>query len=115
MTKVDLAEIIALEHRISKAQAMRIVETFIFVARETVAAGDTLSLRGLGTFRAVQAGARVGLNPRTGERVAIEAVRRPKFLAGRALRKAVRLGNAHKNSEEVAHQAFSCHANARKI
>ena len=98
MTNVEMAEIIALRHGLSKKQAMRIVRTFIGVVREGVAAGCTISLRGLGTFRAVRAGARIGQNPRTRERVTIDAILRPKFIAGHALRHAVRLGSARTSS-----------------
>jgi DNA-binding protein HU-beta len=90
MTKEELAEIIAREHGLTKARARRIVRTLVVVVRETVAAGDSVCLQGLGTFGAVQARARVGQNPRTGERVAIAAARRPRFIAGRALCRAVR-------------------------
>jgi DNA-binding protein HU-beta len=115
MTKVDLAEIIALQHGISKVQATRIVQTFICIVRETMAAGGTLYLSGLGTFRAVRAGARVGLNPRTGERVTIEAIQRPRFIAGRALRHAVRAGSGLSGHGQTAYRPFSSHAHPRKV
>jgi DNA-binding protein HU-beta len=114
MTKVDLAEIIAREHGISKVQATRIVQTFICVVREAMAAGETISLRGLGTFRTVRAGARVGLNPRTGERVTIDAIHRPRFIAGRALRHAVRSGSGLSGDAQTAYRPFSSHAHPRK-
>lgn len=115
MTKEELAEIIAREQGLTKAQARRIVRTFISVVRETMAAGETVSLQGLGTFGIVLAGARVGQNPRTGERVAIAAIRRPRFNAGRALRHAVRMGSEPSAGGRTAYPPISSDAHPRKV
>lgn len=54
-----------------------------------VAAGETVSLPGLGKLTSVERAGRTGRNPRTGEEVSIPARRVPVFRAGKALRDTV--------------------------
>ncbi|MBW1859889.1 MAG: HU family DNA-binding protein [Deltaproteobacteria bacterium] len=52
--------------------------------------GDAVSLIGFGTFKVADRKARKGRNPRTGEEIDIAARRVPKFVAGKALKEAVK-------------------------
>ena len=51
---------------------------------------DPVSLIGFGTFKVVERKARKGRNPQTGEAIDIAASKVPKFVAGKALKEAVK-------------------------
>ncbi|MFH1349497.1 MAG: HU family DNA-binding protein [Pseudomonadota bacterium] len=51
---------------------------------------DTVTLVGFGTFKVNKTKARKGRNPRTGEGIKIKAKNVPKFVAGKALKDAVK-------------------------
>ncbi len=51
---------------------------------------DTVTLVGFGTFKVDRRKARKGRNPQTGEEIKIKAKRVPKFVAGKALKEAVK-------------------------
>jgi DNA-binding protein HU-beta len=90
MIKEELIERVAAAHHLPKSTVRAIMRTLLQTVTEAVAAGDRVVLIGFGSFEAPRAAARVGRNPRTGERVTIHAGRRPRFLAGRRFRDAVR-------------------------
>ena len=48
-----------------------------------------MSITGFGKFSVVKRAARVGVNPRTGEKVKIKASKAPKFTAGASLKQSV--------------------------
>ena len=52
--------------------------------------GDSVSLIGFGTFKVADRKARQGRNPQTGEEMYIAASKVPKFVAGKALKDAVK-------------------------
>ena len=52
--------------------------------------GDSVSLIGFGTFKVTERKARKGRNPQTGEEIYIAASKVPKFVAGKALKEAVK-------------------------
>lgn len=66
-----------------------VLEAFELVVTETLTAGDHVRLSGFGTFSTRQRAARLGVNPRTLERVEIPAARVVKFTPGSELRAAV--------------------------
>ena len=51
---------------------------------------DTVTLVGFGTFKVDRRKARKGRNPQTGEEIKIKARKVPKFVAGKALKDAVK-------------------------
>ena len=53
---------------------------------EALSGGDRVELRGFGAFSVKQRDARIGRNPRTGERVEVEEKRVPFFKTGKDLR-----------------------------
>ena len=89
MNKTELVESIATEADISKAAATRVLETVIETITKTVAAGDSVSLIGFGSFKAANRAAREGKNPKTGEKMKIAATTVPKFTAGASFKAAV--------------------------
>ena len=52
--------------------------------------GDAVTLIGFGTFKMVERKARKGRNPQKGEEIYIAASKAPKFVAGKALKEAVK-------------------------
>lgn len=74
----------------TKADAERAVEAMVDSIVSTLAAGEEVSIAGLGIFEAKMRAARTGRNPRTGETLQIAAMRVPKFRAGKALKDAVK-------------------------
>lgn len=62
------------------------IKVLLGVLRDALVAGERVALPGLGTFFVVIRPARVGRNPRTGERIALPARARIRFKAGAALR-----------------------------
>lgn len=82
MNRLDLVDRIAERNGISKAEADRVVVTVFEEIMSAVTMGDSVTLIGFGTFRAVESAPRTGRNPSTGEAIRIPSVRKPKFVAG---------------------------------
>jgi DNA-binding protein HU-beta len=51
--------------------------------------GEEVAITGFGTFRIAKRAARMGVNPKTGEKIQIKASTKPKFRAGKLLKEAV--------------------------
>ncbi len=82
MNRLELVDRIAIRNGISKAEADRIVVSVFEEIMSAVTTGDSVTLIGFGTFRAVESAPRTGRNPSTGEAIRIPSVRKPKFIAG---------------------------------
>jgi len=52
--------------------------------------GDEVAIAGFGSFKVAHRAARMGVNPKTGEKIQIAATKAPKFKAGKALKDAVK-------------------------
>ena len=74
----------------SKKQARDAVECVLETISKRLKKGDAVTLVGFGTFKVNQRKARQGRNPLTGESIKIKAARVPKFVAGKALKEAVK-------------------------
>ena len=86
MTKAELVDMVAARLQLTKRQTDTIVDLFLQCITEALQAGDTVELRGFGSFRLRSRQARVGRNPKTGAVVQIPAKQVPLFTAGNALR-----------------------------
>jgi DNA-binding protein HU-beta len=89
MNKSELINSVADTADISKAQAGKAVDAVIESIKEALAQNDSVTLIGFGTFMVRERAARVGRNPRTGERLDIKAANVPVFKPGKALKDAV--------------------------
>ena len=89
MNKKEFVAAIAEKAEVSKKDAEKIVEAFTAVVAEELAKGEKVQLVGFGTFEVRERAARTGINPRTKEKISIEATKVPAFKAGRALKDAV--------------------------
>ena len=66
MIKADLVNQIAKEMNLSKQEAEAGVNIFFQTIKDAITRGEEIELRGFGSFRFRQRGARSGRNPRTG-------------------------------------------------
>jgi len=73
----------------TKKQATLAVETVFDTIVKTMARGEEVAITGFGTFRVANRAARIGVNPKTGEKIQIKASIKPKFRAGKLLKEAV--------------------------
>ncbi len=89
MTRQDLIDAIAEAAEIKKTQADAALRAFEDAVSNTLKKGGSVSLVGFGTFEPRKRAARIGLNPRTGEKVKIAAKTVPAFKAGKKLRDTV--------------------------
>mgnify|MGYP003590022970 FL=1 len=90
MNKTELVDAIAAKADMSKAQAKVALEEILNSITETLKQGDQVQLVGFGTFKVNHRAGRVGRNPRTGEDITIEPSNVPAFVAGKALKDAVK-------------------------
>jgi DNA-binding protein HU-beta len=86
MTKAELVAEIAKKSKLSKADAERVINSFVDVAKKTLKKEGRLALAGFGTFVVSKRKARKGRNPRTGETIKIKASKVVRFKAGKALK-----------------------------
>ena len=89
MNKSELIDAIAEEAGLTKADAAKALDAVTGAIVAAVAAGDSVSLIGFGTFKASARAAREGKNPKTGEKLSIAATTVPKFSAGSNFKAAV--------------------------
>ncbi len=89
MTKKDLIKKVAKDADISKAQAKNALEAFLASTTKTLQEGRYLILPGFGSFTTKRRAARVGRNPRTGEKLVIPARRVVKFRPGKKLSESI--------------------------
>jgi DNA-binding protein HU-beta len=89
MNKTELIEKIATAAGMTKADAGRALSATVDSIVAAVAAGDTVSLIGFGSFKTSARAARMGKNPRTGEAIQIAAATLPRFSAGAGFKAAV--------------------------
>ncbi len=89
MTKQDFVDAVAGKANLTKRDAASAVDAFLDVVTDTLSSGDTVTFTGFGKFHTTKRAARMGVNPRTGAPVHIQAATVPKFSAGSQLKKAV--------------------------
>lgn len=89
MNKKELVAAIAAKAELSQKDAAKAVDAFICTIEEELKKGEKVALVGFGTFEVSERASRTGRNPRTGEEIAIEAAKAPKFKAGRAFKDAI--------------------------
>jgi integration host factor beta subunit len=93
MTKAEIVEHIAQTTGLTKTDTSLVVEGMIETLKKALIEGDTVEIRGFGTFRIKQRAARRARNPRTGEPVDIPAKYVPTFKPSRELKDAVTVRN----------------------
>lgn len=74
----------------TKKEAQTAVDRVLSSITSALRRGDAVTLVGFGTFKVQERKARTGRNPQTGAPMHIAARKVPKFVAGKALKDAVR-------------------------
>ena len=87
--KKELINAIALATKKTKKDSKVIADALIKVMKTELSNGGSIKLVNFGTFTVVERKARVGRNPRTGEKLNIPAKRVVKFTVGKALKESV--------------------------
>ena len=85
MNKTELVNAIAEKANLSKVDAKNALDAALNAVAEALAANDKVALIGFGTFSVSEKGERIGLNPRTKEKIVIPARKAVKFKAGAEL------------------------------
>ena len=89
MNKADLVNEVAKVLN-TKKDAQAAVECVLASITKALESGGPVSLIGFGSFKVAQRKARIGRNPQTGKEINIAACKVPKFVAGKALKEAVK-------------------------
>ena len=93
MTKAELVGEVARATELTKGDAELLVEIALGGIVEALNRGEKVELRGFGSFRVRERGARNGRNPKTGAAIEIPAKRIPYFTAGKELKEAINDGS----------------------
>ena len=86
MNAADIADKLAAENGITKADAKKLVDGVFAAIAEAAAAGDEVSLPGFGKFKVKATEAREGRNPSTGATIQIAAAKKLGFSAAKAIK-----------------------------
>ncbi len=79
MNKTDLVNEVAAKASLSKVDAKKAVDAVLDSIEQALANEDKVQLIGFGTFAVVEKPSREGINPRTKEKIQIEARKVVKF------------------------------------
>ena len=91
MKKIDVVEAVMKAANLEvKKQATEIVEAVFDTIVKSLSRGEEVAITGFGVFKIVKRAARMGVNPKTGEKIQIAASVKPKFRAGKFLKDAVK-------------------------
>lgn len=102
MNRAEFIDTLVAKHEMTKAEAGRVLDTFIDTIVGTVKKGGSVSLVGFGTFKQVSRAARTGFNPRAGTKIKIAAAKVPKFTPGAGFKAAVDTKFAKRKAEKAA-------------
>lgn len=86
MNNSDIAEKLAGDHDLSKAQARELVDGVFAAIADAAGNGEEISLSGFGKFKVKDQPAREGRNPSTGETIQIAASKKLTFTAAKAMK-----------------------------
>jgi DNA-binding protein HU-beta len=90
VTKAELVDQVADRAALTKQDAGRAVDAVLATVEDALRRGSEVTVAGFGKFHVSDRSARMGVNPRTGERIQIAASRVPRFTAGSGLKSAVK-------------------------
>ncbi len=100
MTKADLIEEVSRVVEMTRKDSEVIVESIFESIVRALHSGDKIEIRGFGSFRTRERQARIGRNPKTGERVDVPAKRIPFFKPSKELKDLV--NNSDKDKPAAA-------------
>jgi DNA-binding protein HU-beta len=89
VNKRDLVGKMAMDARLTRAQASRALDAFVAGIQSSLASGKRVTISGFGTFGVSHRKARQVTNPRNGRSMEIAAKRVPRFAPGVELKTAI--------------------------
>ena len=89
MTKAEFIATLSKDTKFSKKDTEGFLEAFLSNITKVLKKKDTLSFKGFGSFSAAKRSTRIGINPRTKEKIKIPASIVPKFTASKILKEAM--------------------------
>ncbi|HWH72234.1 MAG TPA: HU family DNA-binding protein [Candidatus Sulfotelmatobacter sp.] len=92
MNKSELIEALALETNMPIREASSITNTILESMIDALASGDSIEIRGFGSFVVKEYGTYYGRNPKTGEKIKVPPKKLPFFKVGKELKERVNLG-----------------------
>lgn len=88
--KNQLAQRLGEKLGVTKKQGADFLDAFTEEITSLLRKGEKVNITGFGIFKVVDRKARMGINPKTGEKISIPASKKPRFTAGKALKEAVK-------------------------
>lgn len=89
MNRKSLIEIVSQRIGFSESAVEKVTDTFLGTIQEVLKKEEKVQLSGFGTWKVKNRKARLGRNPKTGERIEIQPRRVPVFTAGQNLKEAL--------------------------
>lgn len=86
MNNSELADKMAADHGITKADAKKLVDGVFAAISDAAANGEEISLNGFGKFKVKDSPEREGRNPATGEAMTIKASKKLTFTPAKAVK-----------------------------
>ncbi len=87
VTKSDLIDAIYKSTDLDKEDIQKVIDSFLLHTREALEEGNTIELRGFGTFEVrLRKGRAVARNPKTGEKLSVEPHYVAAFRSGQILK-----------------------------
>jgi len=88
-TKADLVNTIAMRTGLTKHETEAVVDSLFESIIDSLKAGNRIEIRGFGSFNIRYKNQRMARNPRTGEKVSVEAKNVPTFKISKEFKHAV--------------------------
>lgn len=92
MNKSELIEALAQDINVPHREAAAITNTVIETMTEALARGESIEIRGFGSFVIKEYDSYEGRNPKTGKKIQVQPKRLPFFKVGKELRERVNNG-----------------------
>jgi nucleoid DNA-binding protein len=102
VTKADIVDRIADGTGLTKLETEAVVDGFVITVMAALEAGDSVELRGFGSFRVRERAARMARNPQTDEPVEVPRQFVPAFKPSREFRRVVNEAHAAAEAEAEA-------------
>lgn len=96
MTKTDIINIVSEGTGLTRIETSAVVDGFLATIGYALQTGDSVTLRGFGSFRTVRRNERVSRNPKTGKVMHVPERTSPVFKASSELKKNVDHGTKQK-------------------
>ncbi len=89
MNKIDLVDAIASAIDIPKKIALRDLDAVFDSIKQSLVLGNDVFISGFGSFKIKKREKRIGRNPKTGEKISIDASNAISFKVGKSLKEAI--------------------------